>query len=141
MAYQLAVFVENKPGRLARVTELLAGAKINVRAVTIADARDFGLVKVIVDKPREALKVLEHDGFTVKRQEILAVGVEDEPGGLHTALETLAEHGLNVKDAYGFIEQSGGRAILILEVEDFQKALTIVEKAGIRSLEDELYQL
>jgi hypothetical protein len=141
MAYQLAVFVENKPGRLARLTELLAGAKINVRAVTIADAHDFGLVKVIVDKPRDALRVLERDGFTVKRQEVLAVGVEDEPGGLHTALETLAEHGLNIKDAYGFIERSGGRAILILEVDDFQKALTIVEKAGIRCLEDELYQL
>jgi hypothetical protein len=140
MAYQLAVFVENKPGRLARVTELLAGAKINVRAITIADARDFGLVKVIVDKPGEALEVLEKDGFTVKRQEVLAVGVEDEPGGLHTVLKTLADHGLNVKDAYGFIEESGSRAILILEVEDFRKTLAIVEKAGIRSLEEDLYQ-
>jgi hypothetical protein len=140
MAYQLAVFVENKPGRLARVTELLAGAKINVRAITIADARDFGLVKVIVDKPGEALEVLEKDGFTVKRQEVLAVGVEDEPGGLHAVLKTLADHGLNVKDAYGFIEESGSRAILILEVEDFGKTLAIVEKAGIRSLEEDLYQ-
>jgi hypothetical protein len=141
MAHQLVVFVENKPGRLAHVTEALAEAKINIRAVTIASAGNFGLVKLIVDEPQEAHRILKERRFSVSLQEVLAVVLEDRPGGLHKVLSMLAGKGLNIKDACGFIVKSARKAILILEVEDYARAREIVGEAGMAFYEEELYRL
>ncbi|MEW6440172.1 MAG: ACT domain-containing protein [bacterium] len=141
MAHQLVVFVENKPGRLAHVTEALAAADVNIRAVTIASAGHFGLVKLIVDKPEEAYRVLKGKRFSVNLQEVLAVALEDRPGGLHNVLSLLAERGLNIKDACGFIVEPARRAILVLEVEDFARARERVREAGIDLYEEELSRL
>ncbi len=131
MTHQLVVFMENKPGRFSHVTEALAEAKINIRAVTIASAGNFGLLKLVVDRPEQAFQLLKSKGFTVNLQEVLAVVMKDEPGGLNSVLKILAQKGLNVKDACGFVEESGKRAVLILEVDNFSEAKRIVQAANI----------
>lgn len=131
MTYQLVVFMENKPGRLSHVTEVLAGSQINIRAMTIASAGNFGLLKLVVDRPDQAFQLLKTRGFTVTLQEVLALVMKDEPGGLNSVLKILAEKGLNVKDACAFVEESGQKAVLILEVDDFSAAKRIVQEAGI----------
>lgn len=141
MPQQVVVFLENKPGRLAHVTEALAAAAINIRAVTIASAGSFGLVKLIVDRPREAYEILKENRFSANLQEVLAVLLEDRPGGLHAVLSLLASRGLNVKDACGFIVESARKAVLVLEVEDARAAREIVAQAGLVCCEEELHRL
>ena len=141
MAKQVVVFLENRPGHLSHVTEVIAQEKINIRSVTIASAGNFGLVKLTVDRPEEAHEALKKRGLSANLQEVLALVMEDRTGGLHAVLETFARKGLNVKDACGFVEKPGERAILILEVEDLEGARRIAGEAGFRVYEEELHQL
>ena len=141
VAKQVVAFLENRPGHLAHVTGIIAQEKINIRSVTIASAGSFGLVKLIVDRPEEAHDALREKGLSASLQEVLALVMEDRTGGLHAVLETFAKKGLNVKDACGFVEKPGERAILILEVEDLEVARRIAGEAGFRVYEEELHQL
>ncbi len=141
MAKQVVVFVENRPGHLAHVTEIIAREEINIRSVTIASAGNFGLVKLIVDRPDRAHDALKKHGLPVTLQKVLALVMEDRTGGLHAVLEALARKGLNVKDACGFVEKPGERAILILEVEDVEAALRIARDAGFEVYEEELHPI
>lgn len=141
MAKQVVVFLENRPGHLAHVTEVLSEERINIRSVTIASAGNFGLVKLIVDRPDQAYQALKKRGLSASLQEVVALVMEDRPGGLHAALEAFAGKGLNVKDASGFVEKPGEKAILILEVEDLDAARRIARDAGFRIYEEELQHL
>ncbi len=141
MAKQVVVFLENRPGHLAHVTEVLSEERINIRSVTIASAGNFGLVKLIVDRPDRAYQALKKRELSASLQEVVALVMEDRPGGLHAALEAFARKGLNVKDASGFVEKPGERAILILEVEDLEAARRIARDAGFRIYEEELHHL
>jgi hypothetical protein len=141
VAKQLVVFLENRPGHLAHVTEVLSQERINIRSVTIASAGKFGLVKLIVDRPEQAYQALKERGHSASLHEVLALAMEDRPGGLHAALDAFARKGLNVKDASGFVEKPGERAILILEVEDLEAARGIARDAGFRICEEELHRL
>ena len=109
---QLVVFLENKPGHLAHVTQILTDERINIRSVTIASSANFGVIKLIVDQPDRAYEVLREGGLSVSLQEIVAVVMDDRVGGLHAILEAFAEKGLNVRDASGFVVSPGETAVL-----------------------------
>ena len=141
MAKQVVVFLENRPGHLAQATEVLAKEQINIRSVTIASAGNFGLVKLIVDRPDQAYEALKARGLSVTLQEVLALVMEDRPGALHAVLQAFAQKGLNVKDASGFVVKPEEEAILILEVENLQAAREIARETGLPLLEEERHRL
>jgi hypothetical protein len=135
MVTQLAVFSENKPGQLARITELLAHANINIRWVTIATTGPFGVVRLLVDQCELAQAQLKHHGFTTSMLPVLAVETEDRPGSLHRILELLAKHGLNVTNASGFI--SNQRAIVLVETPALAQAQEVLTASHLRLLTGE----
>jgi len=141
MTKQVVVFLENRPGHLAHVTGVIAQEEINIRSVTIASAGNFGLVKLIVDRPDQAYEALKKQGLSTNLQEVLALVMEDRTGGLHSVLEAFARKGLNVKDACGFVEKPGEKAVLILEVEDLEAARGIARDAGLQVYEEELHRV
>lgn len=129
---QLSIFLENRAGRLAEVTEALAQAKINIRALSLADTSDFGILRLIVDDFERARTVLREAGFTVGKTAVVAVEVPDSPGGLNTILSTLREQGVNVEYMYAFVQQSGKEAVIIFRFDRTDQALEILSGAGIR---------
>jgi hypothetical protein len=128
----LAIFTENKAGQLARVTALLKGANINIRWVTIASSEKFGVIKLLVDEPALAYRQLKHNGLPVSVIEVLAIEVEDKPGGLCAVAATLAKHNINIENASGYV--SNGRAVLLVEVKDLAPAKRVLEEQGLRLL-------
>ncbi|RLI85712.1 MAG: acetolactate synthase [Archaeoglobales archaeon] len=127
---QVSVFVENKPGRLAAVTEKLYEKGINIRAFTIAEAGDFGIIRMVVDKTDEAYETLRNAGFTVTLTRVLGVEVEDEPGGLYKIAKALGDANVNIEYVYAFTF-GGDKALIILRVNDLEKAVEILEKEGM----------
>ncbi len=144
MAKQLTIFIENRPGRLNAVTESLNKSNIDIRAFTIQDRGDYGLMKLIVDNPNKAYLALADLGLACALKTILAVSVSDKPGNLHKLTTALAEKNINIIDAYGFVLQPTKVGVCCLEIENIQDvpAKKIVEDAGFTVLEDEeLYNL
>ncbi|MHB8841562.1 MAG: ACT domain-containing protein [Candidatus Aquicultor sp.] len=133
-ATQLSVFLENKQGRLADVTKVLADNGINIRALFIADTSDFGILRMIVDKPRKAIEILKSNAFTVKENDVLAVEVADTPGSLAKVLETLDKNSLNVEYLYCFVDKDRNAAVDIMRIEDIGKAMAALEASGIKLL-------
>ncbi len=127
---QISVFLENKEGRVAQVTQILSDAKINIRALSIADTTEFGILRLIVDKPEKAEKALKDEGFTVSITEVIAISIEDEPGGLAKALELLHENKISVEYIYAFISKTSHRANVILRVESCERAIESLETGG-----------
>jgi hypothetical protein len=107
MTYQLSIFAENKPGRLAAVTQVLAKEKINIRATTIATSDTFGVINLIVDDPPRAKAALTKAGMTVTLSRVLAVVIPDQPGGLDKLTQLLVAEGININNAYGFVLEGG----------------------------------
>lgn len=134
---QISVFLENKSGRLAAVTKLLAEKKINIRALSIADTTDFGILRLIVDKPDEANTFIKENGFTVSMTEVIAVEMPDEPGGLANILATMQEEGINLEYLYAFISTGSTNAMVIFRVEGIDRAVELLTSKGIKVLEDE----
>ncbi len=133
-ATQLSVFLENKQGRLADVTKVLADNGINIRALFIADTSDFGILRMIVDKPRKAMDILKSNAFTVKENDVLAVEVADTPGSLAKVLETLDKNSLNIEYLYCFVDKDRNAAVDIMRIQDIGKAMTALEASGIKLL-------
>jgi len=138
---QVSVFIENKPGRLAEVTRLLGGAGVNIRALSLADTADFGVLRFIANDPDAAKKVLHNAGLTVRETPVLAVEVPDEPGGLAGALACLDSAGLNVEYMYAFVEKAGGGALVVLRVEATAAAEEALRAGGYKTLGEEVYDL
>ena len=134
---QISVFLENKAGRLAEVAKILGENRINIRALSLADTTDFGILRLIVDDRAKAKEVLKNAGFTVGLTEVIAVEVEDRPGGLAKVLTTLAENEINVEYMYAFVEKSHDKAVLIFKFENLDKAIEVLTKAGITILPGE----
>ncbi len=130
MIKQISVFVENKPGRLAAVTEKLYENNINIRAFTIAEAGDFGIIRMVVDKTEEAYNVLKEAGFTVRLTDVIAVEVEDEPGSLHKIAKALGDAGINIEYVYAFTSEEH-KALIIFRVSDKERAKSVLEKLGV----------
>ncbi len=134
---QISVFVENKAGRLAEITGLLEKNNIDIRALSIADTRDFGILRLIVNDPDTAERVLRDNGFTVSLTQVIAIGINDKPGGLAGAMKTLYENKISVEYMYAFISRTDETAYVILRVEDNEKALDVLKKFHIKILTSE----
>jgi hypothetical protein len=139
MVEQLSVFLENTTGRLAELARALGDAGINMRALMVADTEEFGVVRIICDRPKDAVRVLDDAGFGASLTPVVAVEIPDRPGGLADVLEALGGSGLNVEYAYAFVEPSGDAAVDIFKV-DAAGADAVLSSAGFRVLEAaELY--
>jgi len=134
---QLSVFVENQPGRLAEITDILGKGNIDIRALCIADTTDFGILRLIVNHPNQAERELREAGFTVSQTEVLGIGIEDTPGGLSVALNALLEANVTVEYMYAFVSQTAKTAYVILRVADNEGARALLESKGIRILNGE----
>ena len=142
MAHQISIFAENKPGRIERVTGVLAEAGVNIRAITVSSSDGFGVIKLLVDRPDAAYEALRGKGISVLKKEILAIPMEDRPGGLFMIAKVLSRAGINVEDAYGFVVEDRKRAVLVVEVEQMAEAKARLREAGIEVLTDaEIYAL
>ena len=139
---QLSIFLENKPGRLAAVIAALAENNINLRALALADTLEFGVLRLIVDRPAEAREALNKLGFRAQVTEVLAVEVPDKPGGLARVLNALAEAGINVEYMYAFAGQlKVGGAVVILRLDNIDGGLKAIPPDTGRVIpKDELYQ-
>ncbi|TFG93520.1 MAG: ACT domain-containing protein [Syntrophobacterales bacterium] len=134
IAYQLSIFAENKPGRLAKVTGILKKGKINIRAITIATSDVFGVINVLVDDPEGARSILEREGLTVSMKEVIAVVIEDRPGGLDRLVQLLLDNEINVENAYGFVLESSKTAVFVIDVDQLEKTQRVLKDAGLETL-------
>ncbi len=137
-AEQISVFIENKSGRLAEVTRILGDAEINIRALSLADTSDFGILRLIVNDREKAKAVLKEKGFTVTKTEVVAVEVPDRPGGLYQILRKLDSETINVEYMYAFVERCGENAVIIFRFDETDKAIKILLESGFNVLEGEL---
>jgi len=139
---QISIFLENKSGRLARVTRVLGDNKINIRALSIADTTDFGILRLIVNDPDTTHRVLKESGFSVNVTDVIAVEITDSPGGLADPLEYLRESGINIEYLYAFLTRASEAALVVFRVEQVDDAIRVLQEKGIKILGGEdVYQL
>ena len=139
---QISVFLENKAGRLSEVTGILAEARVNIRALALADTSDFGVLRLIVDDNEHAISVLKENGFTVGKTEVVAAQVKDEPGGLHYILETLRAHDINVEYMYAYVRHTGQDAVMIFRFDNIAAAIDVMQKNDITVIDGpRLYEM
>jgi hypothetical protein len=133
----VSIFAENKPGRIASITKVLAEENINIMGMTIASSGSFGVIKFLVDNAHRAFEALKDKGFTVSLNEILAVEMKDQPGGLAEITDMLSKHGINIEYAYGLPIEPGKKAFLIAEVNDIEKAKLLLKDEQLHFLSEE----
>jgi hypothetical protein len=131
---QIAVFLENKSGRLAEIASILADNDINIRALSVADTADFGILRLIVDKVEEAKKALKDNNFTVGKTTVVAVEVPDRTGGLASVLKVIEAAELNVEYMYAFVNKSGEDAVLIFRFDEMDTAIKVLQEKGFTIL-------
>ncbi len=134
---QISIFIENKSGRLAEITGILGKNGINIRALSLADTSDFGILRLIVDDSEKALKVLREQRFTVSITDVIGVEVADSPGGLTSILQILDNNNVNVEYMYAFVERSGDNAVIIFRFDNIDEAISALSKNGIKILPSE----
>jgi hypothetical protein len=134
---QISVFLENKSGRLAEVATVLAEAGINIRALSLADTTDFGILRLIVNDTEKAKQVLKDHGFTVGKTEVIGVEVADKPGGLAEILNVMKANNINVEYMYAIVQKAAGNAVIIFRFDELEKAIDALQKAGIRIMKGE----
>jgi len=135
IAYQLSIFAEDKPGKIAHVTSVLAKEKISIRATTISTADTFGVINLIVDDPKRAEAVLTQAGLTVHLRNVLAVLIDDKPGGLDNLMQLLYQEGININNAYGFVLESSKKAVFVVDVDKTEKTEKLLEEKGFKTLD------
>ena len=139
---QISIFIENKSGRLAEVAQTLGEVDVNIRALSLADTSDFGILRLIVDKTDVAKTTLKEKGFTVSKTEVVAVEVPDQPSGLYGILTVLDKAGVNVEYMYAFVERCGGNAVIIFRFDNVEEAIRVLTANGQKILKgDCLYGL
>ncbi|MBC8318551.1 MAG: ACT domain-containing protein [Desulfobulbaceae bacterium] len=134
---QIAIFLENKSGRLAEITAILAQKGINIRAMSLADTADFGILRLIVNDTESACQALRNKGFTVGKTDVVVIEVSDKPGGLASVLEKIREGGLNIEYMYAFTQKSGETGLIIFRFDDIDAALKTLKNARVRILSGE----
>ncbi len=127
---QLSVFLENKPGRLCAATDVLAKKGVNISALTLADTSEFGILRMIVDQPELAREVLTESGVVVRLSDVIAVAMNDAPGGAVGILHLLSEAGLNVEYMYACVGKVTGKAIMIIRTDDIEAATEMLHRNG-----------
>lgn len=139
---QLSVFVENKPGRLAAVIEALGKNNINMSALSLADTSEYGILRVIVDNPDGAAEILKGIGVVVKVTKVLAISMDDTPGGLSKILDIFLKNEINVDYMYAFVGKTEKKAVMVVKVSDAKKAEEVLQNAGVATLgADEAYRI
>lgn len=136
MIRQLSVFVENKPGSLMDVTSRLTEAHVNIRAVATFDTPEFGILRLVVDKPDEAKQYLTERGFVVRIHEVMGVELEDKKGNLNQMLAILADGEINVNYIYSFVIREEKAPVMVFCTDDYEKAATILSEAGVKIVEE-----
>ena len=137
MIRQLSVLVENKPGSLMEVTSRLTEAHVNIRAVANFDAPDFGILRMVVDKPEEAKEYLTTRGYVVSVHEVTGVELEDKKGNLNQMLSILAEGKLNINYIYSFVIRDGRAPVMVFQTDDYEKATQILKKYNVKIVEED----
>ena len=127
MIKQLSIFIENRPGRLSNVTQILDEKHINIRAFTIQDRGDYGLMKLIVDKPEDARLVLADRGYACALKDVVAVSVPDKPGNLHKLTTIMRENNVNIADVFGFVIRPENIGICCMEIHDSISEIAIAQ--------------
>lgn len=131
---QISVFLENRTGALGEVTAVLERAGINLRALSLADSADYGVMRMVADDPEKALQALKAAGFIANVAEVLAVGMDDKPGAFHAIVQALAEADIPLEYSYAFVSPKGEGAFVVLRVQDNAHAQAALEAKGFRSL-------
>lgn len=137
MIRQLSVLVENKPGSLMEVTSRLTEAHVNIRAVANFDAPDFGILRLVVDKPQGAKEYLTARGYVVSVHEVMGVELEDKKGNLNQMLSILAEGKLNINYIYSFVIRDGRAPVMVFQTDDYEKATQILKKYNVKIVEED----
>ncbi len=125
---QLSVFIENKSGKLLEITEILKNANIDIRAMSVADTSDFGILRLIVDKPEEAAKAFKNEGKTVSLTSVIGLGIDDKPGSFSKAVELLTKNDIAIEYMYAFISREEHKAYVVLRVNEEEKAIKLFEE-------------
>ena len=128
---QISVFLENRPGALAEFTKVLQKSNIDLRALSLAEHEDFGIVRVIVDSPYNTIQILKEEGYVCSITKVIAVELEDKPGSLVRMLSVLGDNGVNLEYSYAFFGRKAKSAFLILRVEDNEAAIKVLREHGI----------
>lgn len=134
---QLSIFVENKQGRLAEITEIISKSGANIRALSIADTTDFGILRLIVDTPDAAAAALKESGITVSVTNVIAIGIDDTPGAFSVPMRILSDAGVDVEYMYAFITRKSEKAYVILRVADNDLATKTLADKGVELLDEE----
>jgi hypothetical protein len=132
MIKQLSVFVENRPGSLMQVTSALSLAQINIRAIASFDTPEFGILRLVVDRPEEAKRDLTSKGFVVRLHEVIGVELMDEKGNLNHMLSILADGEINVNYIYSFVIRDGKAPVIIFNTDNYSKAEKILKDANVK---------
>lgn len=139
-AKQVCVFLENKKGRIAEVTGLLAEEGINIRALSLADTPDFGVLRLIVDDRVRCVRALKSHGFVVQETEVIAIEIDDRPGGLHRIVELLDREGINIEYIYAFMKKKAELALVVFKIDDAVRAAETLKRDGIAILSEDAIQ-
>ncbi|MDR0555304.1 MAG: ACT domain-containing protein [Treponema sp.] len=132
---QISVFLENNAGRLGEVTRVLARAQINIRAISIADTADFGILRLIVDKEEDAMTALTGGGFTTRITDVAAVEIDDRPGSLAAVMELFQSSKVNIEYLYASLESKAGKAVVIFKLADHELGLRIIREHGLSMID------
>ncbi|WP_405309373.1 amino acid-binding protein [Methanobrevibacter sp.] len=134
---QISIFVENKEGRIKKAINTLGQENINIRALSIADTTKYGILRLIVSDNKKAIDALERDGFIVKENEVIILAVPDEPNGLNSTLAVFDEKGINLEYLYAFVSNKSDEAIVVMRLENMEKAIDALKDSNVKILETE----
>ena len=133
---QISIFVENKEGRIKKAINTLAEENINIRALSIADTTKYGILRLIVSDNEKAIEALEKDGFIVKENDVIILAVPDKPNGLNSTLAVFDEKGINLEYLYAFVSSKSDEAIVVMRLENMEKAIEALENSNINLLDE-----
>lgn len=129
--HQISVFLENRPGRLAGLCQILSEAGVNLSTLTLAETGGFGLLRLITPDPDKTKEVVERAGYAATATEVVALQVPDRPGGLASVLRALEPHGISVEYMYAFAMRKGGDAVMVFRFDNMDRAIAVLQAAGV----------
>ena len=138
---QISVSLDNVPGALSKVSEILGNEGVNIRAISVADTADISTVRFVVDDPQKAINILKTNGYSVKETDVLAVETPDHPGGLNAVLRPLKNANINVHYLYPYLGRVSDQAIVILGVDKTEEAAKVLKQNWVHTLGEEIYSL